>query len=80
MSSLSALIGHSVDDLPLPLRTAAVGAWVAIRIYTPVNLALREIVAAAPDRDDCLRQILAAGENPADFEFLPLPHPLAHHR
>lgn len=72
------LLGHSPDNLPLPLLLAHTGTWIALPLYTPANLALRLIAAAAPSRQECLAQILSAGLNPADFEFHPLPDPLVH--
>ncbi len=63
------LIGNTVDRLDLATREAVVGKVVAMRIYTPQNLALQRIEAIGDSVQDCTQQLEAAGSDPLDYEF-----------
>jgi hypothetical protein len=68
-------IGRSPDRLTLPERTALVGKYVALEIYTPANLAYRRIEAIGDSLDECVRMLKSRGLDPANFEFQRLAPP-----
>ena len=67
----SSLIGTSPEQLSIAQRRALTGQWGAYLLYTPRNLALREIAAIGPTVGDCARQLAQRGLNPGEYEFLP---------
>ena len=65
------LIGTSPEQLSIAQRRALAGQWAAYLIYTPQNLALRQIEAIGPTVVACAAQLRQRGLNPAEYEFLP---------
>ena len=68
---LSALLGTSPEQLSIAQRRALTGLWAAYLIYTPQNLALRQIEAIGPSVSACADQLRLRGLNPVEYEFLP---------
>lgn len=68
-SNFQDLVGLAVDRLDLATREAVVGKVIAMRIYSPKNLALQRIAAIGETVQECVRQLDAAGKDPLDFEF-----------
>jgi len=66
---LSELIGMAPDQLGLATRHAVVGSYIAMRIYSPQNLALQRIEAAGASVGECIEQLKARGLDPMDHEF-----------
>lgn len=66
---LSELIGMAPDQLSLATRHAVVGSYIAMRIYSPRNLALQRIEAAGASVGECIEQLKARGLDPLDHEF-----------
>lgn len=66
---LSELIGKAPDQLSLATRHAVVGSYVAMRIYSPQNLALQRIEAAGASVGECIEQLRARGLDPMEHEF-----------
>lgn len=67
----ASLIGSSPEQLSIAQRRALTGLWGAYLIYTPQNLALRQIEAIGPTVADCAAQLRQRGLNPLEYEFLP---------
>ncbi|MCX6604230.1 MAG: hypothetical protein NTV52_11610 [Acidobacteria bacterium] len=65
------LIGTSPEQLSIAQRRALTGQWAAYLIYTPQNLAFRQIEAIGPTVAACAAQLRQRGLNPAEYEFLP---------
>lgn len=65
------LIGTSPEQLSIEQRRKLTGQWAAYLMYTPQNLALRQIEAIGPTVAACAAQLRQRGLNPADYEFLP---------
>lgn len=63
------LIGQAPDRLDLTTRDEIVGKVVAMRIYSPQNLALQRIQAIGDSVEDCVRQLRDGGLDPLDYEF-----------
>ncbi len=63
------LIGQAPDRLDLATRDEIVGKVVAMRIYSPQNLALQRIQAIGDSVEDCVRQLQDGGLDPLDYEF-----------
>jgi hypothetical protein len=62
-------IGRSPDRLNLEERLALLGKFIALEVYTPEALPLRRIEAIGDSVDECVRQLVARGHDPARFEF-----------
>ncbi len=67
--NLEDLIGKALDQLSLATRHAVVGSYVAMRIYSPRNLALQRIEAAGTSVKECVDQLKERGLDPMDHEF-----------
>ncbi len=85
-STVSAAVGKAPDDLTLPERAALAGKYIATEIYTPtimgeaggkpeIAVRLRRIEAIGDSPEECIRQLKAAGVDPAAYEFTRLKHP-----
>jgi hypothetical protein len=81
-----AAIGKAPDDLTLTERFALAGKYIALEIYTPtimgeaggkpeIAVRLRRIEAISDSVEDCIRQLKAAGVDPAAYEFTRLKPP-----
>lgn len=68
-------IGRSPDTLSLPERFALAGHWIALELYSPQRLPLRQIEAIGDSPATCRRQLEARGLNPAHFELHLLDYP-----
>lgn len=67
----TSLLGTSPEQLSIEQRRLLTGQWAAYLIYTPQNLALRQIEAIGPTVPACVEQLRQRGLNPTDYEFLP---------
>ncbi len=68
-------IGRAPDRLTLEEQLALTGKFIALEIYTPDVLPLRRIEAIGDSVDDCVRQLIQRGHEPARFEFSRLEPP-----
>ena len=66
---VSELIGKAPDQLSLATRHAMVGRYVAMKIYSPRNLALQRIEAVGASVEECIDQLKQRGLDPMDHEF-----------
>lgn len=73
--NLSDLVGKAPDQLDLPTREAVAGKYVAMRVYTPQNLALQRIEAAGESVRECVAQLKERGLDPLEYEFSQLNWP-----
>jgi hypothetical protein len=62
-------IGRAPERLTLEERLALVGKFIALEIYTPEGLPLRRVEAIGDSVEECVRQLVARGHDPAHFEF-----------
>ena len=62
-------LGRPPDRLSLTERSAAVGKWIALEVYTPETLPLRVIEALGDTPHECIRQLEARLLDPRKFEF-----------
>ncbi len=67
--------GRAPERLTLEERTALVGKYVALEIYTPKNLALRRIEAIGDSVAECVRRLKERGLDPTAFEFVRMGSP-----
>jgi hypothetical protein len=85
-TTTSAAIGKAPDDLTLTERAALAGKYMALEIYTPtlmgdaggkpeIAVRLRRIEAIGDTPEECIRQLQAAGADPAGYEFTRLKPP-----
>ena len=63
------LVGRYLDGLDFAERSALVGKWIALEIYTPKTLPLKRIAAVGDSVADCARQLEERGLDPTRFEF-----------
>ena len=68
-------LGRSPDNLSLEERLGLMGKHVALEIYTPEGAPARRIEAIADSVQECIRQLVARGLDPAQFEFSRLSPP-----
>ncbi len=68
-ANLQNLIGLAPDRLDLATREATVGKVIALRIYSPQNLALQRIEAAGENVEECVAQLRERGLDPLEHEF-----------
>jgi hypothetical protein len=68
-------LGQPIDQLTLADRWKLTGSWVALEIYSPQRLPLRTIEAIGPTATACMKQLLAQGRDPAQFEYEPILQP-----
>jgi hypothetical protein len=66
---LNSLVGRSPDGLHLTEKMALAGKWIAIEIYSPETLPLREIAALGDSAEDCIRALARRGLDPVKYEF-----------
>jgi hypothetical protein len=69
------LMGKPFDGLTAAERWKHAGVWVALELYTPQSMPLRQIAAAGASAEECMAQLSALGLDPTRFEFLPLSQP-----
>jgi hypothetical protein len=74
-AGLQSLIGRPLDGLTLAERLDHMGRWVALELYTPQTLPLRNIDAEGADARDCIRQLVARGLDPTRYEYILLRSP-----
>lgn len=74
-TDLERYLGRSPDSLSLPERFALAGFWIALELYSPKRLPLRQIEAIADSPAACRRQLEARGLNPAGYELQLLDYP-----
>jgi hypothetical protein len=67
--SVESILGRAPEELTLPERSALVGSWIAMEIYTPKTLPLRRIEAVGDSVDECIALLRRRGLDPAKFEF-----------
>jgi hypothetical protein len=83
---ISIAVGKAPEDLKLTERAALAGQYIALEIYTPtvmgdaggkpeIAVRLRRIEAIGDSPEDCIRQLKAAGVDPAAYEFTRLKPP-----
>jgi hypothetical protein len=65
-------LGRPVDTLTLPEREILAGKWIALELYTPQTLPLRVIEALGESPAACVRQLVARGLKPVNYEFVPI--------
>lgn len=65
----STLVGRPFDGLTLAERLDNAGRWVALEIYSPETLPLREIAAEGASAAECAGQIAARGLDPSKYEY-----------
>jgi hypothetical protein len=68
-------MGKPIEGLTAAERWKYAGIWVALELYTPQSMPLREIVAAGGSAAECVTQLSARGLDPTRFEFVPLAQP-----
>jgi hypothetical protein len=66
---MTALLGRHPDTLSIEERRQYAGKWIALEIYSPATLPLREIAAVGEDPADCAAQLQERGLDPATFEY-----------
>ena len=82
----SSVVGKAPDDLNLHERAELAGKYIALELYTPtvmgevggkpeVAVRLRRIEAIGDSTEECIRQLKAAGSDPAGYEFTRLKPP-----
>lgn len=82
----SAAVGKAPDDLTLTERRELAGKYIALELYTPtvmgdaggqpeIAVRLRRIEAIGDTAEDCIRQVKAAGGDPASYEYTRLKAP-----
>ena len=69
MTTASNLVGRPFDGLTLAERLDHAGRWVALELYTPETLPLREIAAEGATAEECAGQLAARGLDPSKYEF-----------
>lgn len=69
------VIGRPPERLTLEERHALVGKFIALEIYTPQTLPLRQIEAIGDSAAECIEQLQARGLDPLRFEFVRLGPP-----
>ena len=74
---LPALVGRSPDQLSFTERRRYAGVWVAYELYSPQTTPLRKIAAAGGSMTECAEQLAARGEDPREYEFVPMQPPSA---
>ncbi|HWC98226.1 MAG TPA: hypothetical protein VG456_15815 [Candidatus Sulfopaludibacter sp.] len=62
-------IGRSPDRLSLEERSALLGKYVALEIYSPQTQPLRRIEAIGDSLAECIRMLKSRGLDPMQFEF-----------
>jgi hypothetical protein len=62
-------VGRAPERLSLEERLALVGKFIALEMYTPEALPLRRIEAIGDSVEECVRQLIERGHDPARFEF-----------
>ncbi len=65
-------IGQSVERLPLDVREALAGKYIAREIYTPKTLPLQRIEAIADTLPQCVDILRQRGLDPMNYEFVRL--------
>jgi hypothetical protein len=74
-ASPAALIGKPIDGLTAADRWKYAGVWVAVELYTPQSMPLRQIAAVGASAEECMAELSASGLDPTHFEFVPLAQP-----
>lgn len=69
-------LGHAPEELPLALREALTGKWVALELYDPKRLPLRKIEAVGGNAAECFAALRAAGKEVTHYEVVRLAAPL----
>lgn len=69
VKNLRDLIGRAPDRLDLATREETVGKVIAMRLYSPQNLALQRIEAIGDSVNQCVAQLKERGLDPFDHEF-----------
>ncbi len=75
VSNFKDLVGQAPDRLDLATREATVGKVIAMRIYSPQNLALQRIEAIGDSVRECVENLRERGLDPLDHEFTRLNPP-----
>ena len=68
-------MGKPIDGLTAAERWRHAGVWVAVELYTPQSMPLRQIAAAGASPEECLAELSARGLDPSRFELVPLAQP-----
>ncbi len=68
-------VGRAIDGLSLEERLEIAGRWVAMELYTPATLPLRQIAAIGDSAKACIASLQARGLDPKRFEYLPMRAP-----
>jgi len=63
------LVGRPIDGLTLAERLDSAGRWVALEIYTPETLPVRQIAAEGSSSGECAARLNEQGLDPANYEF-----------
>lgn len=69
---MTALEGRHPDTLTIEERRQYAGKWIALEMYSPETLPLREIAAVGDSPADCAAQLQARGLDPTKFEYTPI--------
>jgi hypothetical protein len=67
------MIGRPIDSLTLAERWKWAGNWVALELYSPQTLPLRNIEAIGKTPAECVAVLKQRGLDPERYELQPLP-------
>lgn len=76
MKDFESFIGCSADELSLRHRIQLAGKWIALELYDPATMPLRLIRAIGESPSECIRTLRARGQDPNQFEYIPLKPPI----
>lgn len=69
------LIGRPLESLTLAERWKWAGKWVALELYSPQTLPLRNIEAIGATAAECVAGLKQRGLDPERYELQPLAQP-----
>ena len=69
------MAGRSPEDLSLEERRALAGSWIALELYSPQTVPLKQIRAIAGSVAECAAALRREGLDPAKFEYTMLKQP-----
>lgn len=68
-SAAASVIGRSPETFTVQEQFALAGFTVAFEIYTPERTPERIVAAIGPTAADCIRDLVARGLDPSNYEF-----------
>jgi hypothetical protein len=69
------MIGRPLESLTLAERWKWAGKWVALEMYSPQTVPLRNIEAIGNTATECVAVLKQRGLDPERYELQPLPQP-----